>query len=224
MKKVFLAAALALFAATDAQTRFGLKAGYSNSVLNSSDEAQLEGIGMDKKEKSGFYAGAFGEYQLTEKFALQGELQYAKLGGNYSGSFAQDGMSFTMDMGFNIDQIIVPVSAKYYVTPALGLTAGPYAAFTVSNNVTVDANSPNLTAEENSMLNSLLAQYENELTNEFDRSLEKTNFGIHIGAEYTVYRSLFLEARYNIGLSNLEKDTDTETKMNFFQVGLGWKF
>ena len=86
MRKLFLVGALALFGAVNAQqTKFGLKAGYALSSINSKVlEEILEdefGVNGDNKSKSGFFVGAFVEHKLNEKFALQGEVQYANLGG-----------------------------------------------------------------------------------------------------------------------------------------------
>lgn len=226
MKKLFLVGALALFGAIDAQTTFGAKAGYALSQMNSDDEddMEFEGIGVDKKSKSGFYVGGFVEHKLTDKFALQGELQYAELGGRYQGKLQESGYHATLNMDFKINQILVPISAKYYPTANFSLSAGPYLGFVVSNKFEAKFKDSNLPKEVIAEANAELSEYNEMFSDSFDESLQKVTFGLHVGAEYTIYKGLLIDARYNFGLSNLEKDTNTSTKMSFFQVGLGYKF
>lgn len=59
-----------------------------------------------------------------------------------------------------------------------------------------------------------------------DDSLKSTDFGLFLGADYKVYKGLFVDARYSFGLTNMIKNpVDGEKlKMNFFQIGVGYKF
>jgi opacity protein-like surface antigen len=56
--------------------------------------------------------------------------------------------------------------------------------------------------------------------------LKSAEFGLFLGADYNVYKGLFVDARYSFGLSNMIKDpvADEKMRMNFFQIGIGYKF
>ncbi|WP_080779413.1 porin family protein [Chryseobacterium phocaeense] len=217
MKKILLASALALFAGMNAQTTFGVKAGYTLSKLNSNENSiEFGGISGDLKSKSGFYAGALVEHKLNNKFALQGEVEYANLGGTAKVSLP-GGISVTEKLNFN--RIVIPVSARYYATPELGLYAGPYVSFKTGTKVKMEVNG----APSNPQGINAGEEY---LEKAFDDNLKSTDFGLFFGADYNVYKGLFVDARYSFGLTNMIKDpvNDEKLKMNFFQIGLGYKF
>jgi opacity protein-like surface antigen len=217
MKKLLLtAAAVVLFTTVNAQTKFGVKAGYSLSKLNSDENlSSVDGVNGTLKSKSGFYIGALVEHKLTNKFALQGEVQYANLGGK-----AEVGISgITVVENFNLNRIVIPVAAKYYATPELGIYAGPFVSFRTNTNVNVKVKG----AQSNPQA---LSAAENYLENAFDNGLKSSEFGLFFGAEYNAYKGLFFDARYSFGLSNMIKDPvyDEKMRMNFLQIGVGYKF
>ncbi|WP_223607696.1 porin family protein [Chryseobacterium sp. OSA05B] len=216
MKKILLASALAFFAGMNAQTTFGVKAGYALSKLNSNEDIDvLDGVNGDLKSKSGFYVGALVEHKFNNKFALQGEVQYANLGGKVDVST----LGITVTEKFNFNRIVVPVTARYYATPELGLYAGPFVSFRTSTKVNIDV-SGGIANQE------VLNAGERALEKSFDDNLKSTEFGLLFGADYNVYKGLFVDARYSFGLTNMIKDpvNDEKLKMNFFQIGLGYKF
>ena len=90
----------------------------------------------------------------------------------------------------------LPIMAKYYVADGFSLQAGPEFAFKIAA--------------------------ENELTDEFTKSLD---YGLGIGAGYELESGLFFDARYNLGLADLN-DTPFDAKIttNSFNVGLGYRF
>lgn len=114
MKKIILSAIvilssiIAINAQEDSNTssdqQFGLKTGYSSFIA----KAKVDGAsGSDNI--SGFYIGAFAEFELSDKFNLQPELTFA--------SFSQDGESSGV--------LLVPVLAKFKANDELGIYAGP---------------------------------------------------------------------------------------------------
>lgn len=216
MKKILLASAIALFAGLNAQTKFGVKAGYALSTLNSNDDNfDMDGIKASMESKSGFYVGGLVEHKFNNKFALQGELEYANLGGK--AVVKAYGVTVTEKLNFN--RIVIPVSARYYATPELGLYAGPYVSFRTNTKVKMEVSgAPSDQAA--------LHEGEKYMEDSFDNGLKSTEFGLFLGADYTVYKGLFLDARYSFGLTNMIKNpVDGEKlKMNFLQLGVGYKF
>lgn len=216
MKKILLASAITLFAGLNAQTKFGVKAGYALSTLNSNDDSfEVGGVKASMESKSGFYVGGLVEHKFNNKFALQGELEYANLGGK--AVVSAYGVTVTEKLNFN--RLVIPVSARYYATPELGLYAGPYVSFRTNTKVKMEVSG----AASNQVA---LNEGEKYLEKTFDDNLKSTEFGLFLGADYTVYKGLFLDARYSFGLTNMIKNpVDGEKlKMNFFQFGIGYKF
>ncbi|SIT96596.1 Outer membrane protein beta-barrel domain-containing protein [Epilithonimonas bovis DSM 19482] len=215
MKKLFLVGALALFGAVNAQTTFGVKAGYALSNL----KYKVDNSSITTDGKSSFYVGGLVEHKLTDKFALQAELLYADLGGKTTEEESMGGYYVKATGKNNISSLLLPLSAKYFVANAFSLSAGVNVGFVLSakSKVTVDHNLP---SEYASYINS----YEGE--DDFTDDIKTVNLSPFVGAEYTLSNGLFFDARYNFGVTNMVKKSEYGEKvhLNFFQVGVGYKF
>lgn len=58
-------------------------------------------------------------------------------------------------------------------------------------------------------------------------SFKSLDFGLNLGAGYDLTEKLFLEARYNLGLAQTQKDLgagETAAKNAVIQLSLGYKF
>lgn len=216
MKKILLASALVLFTAANAQTTFGLKGGFALSKLAYNENFDtFDGASGGMKSKPGFYVGALVEHKFNTKFAVQGEVQYANLGGKVEVST----LGITVTENFNLNRIVIPVSARYYATPDLSVYAGPFVSIKTGTKVNVDVSGA--TADPR-----LLNEAEKTLERSFDNGFKSSEFGLFFGADYNVYKGLFVDARYSFGLNNMIKDPfgSEKMKMNFLQIGIGYKF
>lgn len=103
MKNLFFAAIIAVSLTTvNAQeVEFAATAGY----LNASGKVKTSGLSVSASQ-SGFYVGGVADFTLSEVLHIQSELLFANVGG---------------DSG-----IIIPIMAKYYVTDAINIQAGPH--------------------------------------------------------------------------------------------------
>ena len=102
MKKVFFCAILTIASLSSVNAQkisYGVTAGYHNLSMNVS----AGGFGISAN-KSGFFVGFTAEFEVSEKFSIQPELQYA-----------------------NSDEstLVMPIMAKYYVSEKFNLQAGP---------------------------------------------------------------------------------------------------
>ena len=215
MKKLLIVSAIALCGAANAQVKFGVKAGLALSSL----KAEADNVSVSTDAKTSFYVGGLVEYKLTDKFALQGELLYSPLGGKEteeeSGNIMGYGYNYKYESDFKVGTLLVPISAKYYVTNGLALGAGANFGFILSakneytETAVVDGNTETSSDEE-----------------DIKSEVNTFNFSPFVSAEYNLNNGLFFDARYSFGVSNMVKNQfDDETlKMSFFQVGLGYKF
>ncbi len=107
MKKVLFIAAVALFGlgkASAQETTYGLTAGFHSLT------ASVSGSGINVSDSaSGFFAGFFIDFNVSEKFNIQPEIQFAS----------------TYKDGENGSMIIIPIMAKYYVSDKFNVQAGP---------------------------------------------------------------------------------------------------
>lgn len=171
MKKLFLTAAIALFATVNAQrTQFGANAGLLSGFAKVKSPAANE-----TKSETGFYAGFFAEINAGDKIRVQPALNYANI---ENGSAIQ-----------------IPIMLKYYVDPKFNLQFGPQLTFDLEKNPLPDFYNP-------------------------------TNIGLAVGTAYEFSSQFFLEARYSLQLNNHLKNAPSgySAKINFLNVGLGYKF
>ncbi len=211
MKKLFFVGAVALFASVNAQeVKFGAKAGYAMSTLTASGGGTTE----TSDPKSTFYVGGLVEYALNDKFALSGEVLYSPLGGESKSEFNEMGVNVKLTEKVNLGTLLIPVGAKYYVADGFALGAGLNFGIIMSAkaDVTATATMGGVTETQSESV---------DLKDE----VNSLNLAPYLGAEYNLSNGLFFDARYNLGVSNLAKNSGNGTMKNsFFQVGLGYKF
>lgn len=219
MKKFLLIAAVAVLGvnATSAQSlKFGPKAGYSYSTL----KYKADGHSETSDPVHTFYVGGIVEYKFNDNFGIQGELLYSPLGGKVKVAEA-DPEDPTTFMEFKSKQtfhtLLIPVSAKYFITEGLSVSAG------ASFGVILSAKSK-YTTDFGIGLPGIEVNAGQEL--DIKDQTSTLNIAPFLGAEYALENGLFFDARYNLGVSNLAKhpEGDAKTTNSFIQVGVGFKF
>jgi opacity protein-like surface antigen len=188
MKKIILSiAAVMAFGFANAQdVKYGAKAGLNMS--NYSGDAE------GTSSKIGFQIGAFAEYGISDKISIQPELLFSNLGAKAD----FEGTEVTMNQNY----LIIPVMAKYAITDAFSLEAGPQIGFLMSAKWKAAGESVDAKDAYNS-----------------------TDFGFNIGAGYDVAENINIGLRYSMGLSNIIKDSgDSKTQNSNIGLTLGYKF
>lgn len=211
MKKLVLSAAVAVMGmigmnAQNADTealQIGVRAGYNLSNLNG-DMAQ----DMESKSLSGYHVGLFTEFPIAPRFSIQPEVIYSTQGAKFEGN-----ENNYMDL--KTQYVNVPILAKVYVADGFNIQAGPQIGFLTG------------AKSEGEVLG---VAFEND---DVTDGMKSTDFGLLLGAGYKLAQGLTIDARYNLGLSNIyDKDsetfqnvsTDNEWKNGVFQIGLGYQF
>ncbi|MBL1220834.1 PorT family protein [Chryseobacterium sp. L7] len=218
MKKLLLIAAAAVVGVnlSAQETRFGPKAGYSLSTLKFKDNGNSESTDPSHT----FYVGAMVEHKLSDKFALQGEVLYSQLGGKITERVEDEddaGTFFNIKNKTTFGTILIPVSAKYFITEGLSVSAGASFGLIISAKTKTVAD----------LGLGMIPGFEISADDETDikDQVNTLNIAPFLGAEYALENGLFFDARYNMGVSNLAKDSgDGKLTNSFFQVGVGFKF
>ncbi len=114
MKKLFLLTVIAVLGLTfvNAQeVKFGVKAGVDFASIKNANP--LFNI---KSNETGFYVGGFTEIGISDVFSIQPEVLYTSV-------------SSATGFNFDLDQINIPVMAKYKVSEKIDVLAGPAVGF-----------------------------------------------------------------------------------------------
>ena len=127
---------------------------------------------------------------------------FSTQGNKYSETILGTKIEFTQALNY----INIPVLAKYYVAEGFAIELGPQIGILASANANVSAGGES--ASES-----------------IKDNFETIDFALAAGFSYKFTENFFANARYNLGLSNVAKDSgDFTLKNNVIQVGVGYKF
>jgi hypothetical protein len=209
---------MVVFVSQSRAVQFGLKGGLNWSKY-ASPTASVPADEYISKYNMGWLIGGFYNFKLSDQFSIQPEIYYTRIGEKETNPLLT-GLVMLAAVGATykelLDYIQVPVLAKFKVLRkgpfSPFLQAGPYLGFLLSGKYkTFDASGAVLFQGD-------LKQYYKTL-----------DFGLAFsgGLEYEMGNKLvFLEFRYNLGLTNIEKETDTTyiTKHRTLMVLVGVGF
>ncbi len=206
MKKICSLLFITIFSFSFSQIHFGIKGGYNLSNMT----MDWQQYGKEKFDaKSYFYAGGFIEFKITDKFSIQEEVIYTELGGKQPfDSYIETGNGIVYDgtneATYHFPQIQNSVLAKYYPIKKLAVLGGINLGFNIN---------PSLKFERTDFF------YE---SGDFEH-YNKVNLFPFVGTEFHITEKLFADARYNFGVTKMF-DSSLDTKIGFFQIGLGYRF
>ena len=207
-KTIFLSLALVGFAfSAMAQARLdiGLKGGLNFSSLNTSSNAA-----QTYNSRTGYHFGAYFLVKLT-KIGIQPEILFSKQGQQFKVN--------SQNYSSNFDYISIPVILKLYIAGGLNLQAGPQFGFLSSAKGDLIDKATNAVTTGQDLKN-------------FVKSSDVT---LAVGAGWDLPFGLNITARYNIGLSDVNKITGTanpaivsslgtsEAKNQVIQVSVGYR-
>lgn len=217
MKKFLLLTAVAVIgmSAKAQEFRFGPKAGFAMSTLKI-DEKQDDLGKRNMDPKYTFYIGGMAEYKINDNFGFQAEVLYSPLGGKEKIDGVNVGIMYVGEKTeVNLGTLLVPVSAKYFITEGFSVAAG--ANFGVI-----------LSAKQKTVIGSDFMNVEVEGDNgevDIKDDIKKLNIAPFVGVEYMLENGLFFDARYSLGVSNLSNDgSGGKVTNSFAQIGVGFKF
>lgn len=206
MKKLITLLTILLFAISFAQISYGVKAGYSNSTLDwkTNPDTFFEDY-SEFNSKSFFYVGGFAEYKFNPNYAVQGELIFTQTGGKsivelYQLIGTEVVSNGRVDAKFRYTQIQIPLMIKYYFVDKFAINGGLNFAISVSSKLDID-----------------------QMGSGKIENVKPLNLFPFLGAEYHITPKIFADARYNFGISSINKD-GLDMRSRFLQVGFGYKF
>lgn len=147
--------------------------------------------------KTGFVVGVFADYRFTDHFALSADVLYSRQGV----SFGKEEDVRTKE---RLNYLNIPILANYYIIGGLAVKAGIQPGF---------------------LLNSKSMTKNNETTIKTDgKGWSNADFSIPIGVSYDCPFGIILEARYNIGVSNIVTSDLGTARNSVFSIMVGYRF
>ncbi len=194
MKKYYpifvLLAFLTSIEVAHAQLGVGLKAGV-NVASQKGTDLDYE---IDLKSLTGFHAGGYINYFLSDPIAVQVEILFSQKGSKWDDSFysAKDILNY----------IDIPLLIRYQIIKFLNVHAGPQFGF----------------------LMSAKSKYDDGYDEDVKDYYKSTDVGLVLGAEGNLPFRINVTIRYILGLNNIATEELGNTwKNNVFQVSVGFR-
>ena len=229
MKKMMIIAAM-MVAAVSANAQFEPgtfsiqpKLGSSISWLSNTPNIPIGDIGsksieLDKSPIAGALIGVEAEYQLASKFILAAGLNFSIQGSGWSDFDEKIGDTKIeiKDIKMNLSYINIPAVANVYLFKGFAIKAGVQVGFLVDANYEVTATYRDDNIKQN---------VTTKIDESFNDECKKVDLSIPRGVSYQFPTiPIVIDARYNLGLTNVSKDSEEKLKNNVIQVTVGYKF
>ena len=226
MKKLMMIAAL-LVATVSANAQFeagtfslqpkigGIISKVSN-MPNINEEVGGVNINVDKSFYAGALIGVEAEYQLADMFSLAAGLNFAMQGCQWEDTELKiGGESLKMkDNKIQLNYLNLPIVANVYLFKGFAVKTGVQLGFLLSAKQKLD-----MTGSIGG--SSATVKYDEDVKDQ----CKKFDVSIPIGVSYQVPTiPIYIDARYNLGLTKIVKDIDESVKNQVFQLTVGYKF
>lgn len=226
MKKLMMIAAL-LVATVSANAQFeagtfslqpkigGIISKVSN-MPNINEEVGGVNINVDKSFYAGALIGVEAEYQLADMFSLAAGLNFAMQGCQWEDYEIKVGSNYSKvkNPKVELNYLNLPIVANVYLFKGFAVKTGVQFGFLLS---------AKNKAESEVKMGDLIKKDDSSV--DIKEFCKKFDFSIPIGVSYQVPTvPVYIDARYNLGLTKIIKDSDVSVKNQVFQLTVGYKF
>ena len=113
--------------------------------------------------------------------------------------YSRQGSEAENTVKVKVDYLAIPLMTKYYLSDKLSLEAGPQMSFLVNDK----------------------AEFNDSSIPDAETDASSFDFGLNLGFGYNINSNLFVQARYNYGITTVVENPDI--KNSVFQLSLGYK-
>lgn len=208
MKKVFfaLAAVLMLSLTSQAQVKFGAKAGMNLSRFTENFETM----------KPGFHAGVYAQINIAPMFSIQPEVLYSMQGATEEETNTTLGQTITAKGSATSHNVIVPVMLQFRPIKSLTIEAGPQFGFNLGMSLYSEVT-----------MSGLVEDSFEESVDLGEEDYKMFDFGLAAGLKYNVNSNINVYARYVFGLTPVfeyPEGYDDKAMNQNLMIGVGFSF
>jgi opacity protein-like surface antigen len=234
MKKIILTSFMLCSAfAFSQEIKFGAKVGLNLSNLSGDYPTGID----EHNSKIGFHIGGFAEYEINDKFIIQPELLFSTQGNTYGYKDYYGGGSYYdgADYNLKLNYLNLPIILKYKIIEKLSIDFGPQIGYLMSAKTKIDFTEDSRDPSQNysveiDMLNDGIYNFGGTIV-QGKASANRFDFSLNIGTSYDITEKIFIQGRYNLGLSTVDKNSTNGTSTNswnmkngVFQLSAGYRF
>ena len=232
MKKIVMMAVAAFMTTVSANAQFEKGTwslqpyigGVVSSVTNAGSFDLDDGVELKKKMRVGFIIGGEAEYQFADKFSVAAGVNYTSQGCGWKDIDYFDGGAKikVKDQSDILGYIKIPIVANYYIFKGFAVKAGIQFGFMVSSKFFAHAK-----ADVDALGDGVKRKVDLYATIDMKDQYQKFDFSIPVGVSYQFKVPITIDARYQIGLTKLNKESIVgvkDSKNSVFTLTVGYKF
>ena len=231
MKKIIMMA-VAAFMATAANAQFEkgtwslqpFLGGSISSITNVGSFDIDDGIELKKRTRVGYIIGGEAEYQFAKKFSVAAGINYTTQGCGWKDIDYFDGGAKIKikDQSDVLGYIKIPIVANYYIFKGFAVKAGVQFGFMVSSKFFAHGE-----ADYDLFRDGVKREVDLYGYVDMKDQYKKFDFSIPVGVSYQFKTPIVIDARYQIGLTRLNKytaDGVKDSRNSVFTLTVGYKF
>ncbi len=213
--------------------KFGAKAGLNVATFSGTFVS-----GTEITPKLGIHAGAFAVIPVGKsKFSFVPELLLSQQGIKQElNQTSLDGSIVVAEkqtQDLKLTYLNVPLMFRYYVIKQLGIEIGPQFGYAIGSNSKITyTNSADPSQNQNISIKGFDDGFfvSNGVTYRYTNTMKRFDAGVNFGATFDITKKLCVQARYNLGLTEVDSRPDSATGRKFnnknsvFQASLAYTF
>ena len=193
MKKLFTILTVIALTTTVSYAQFSAKAGLNMANIVSNDNDSENGM------KLGMIIGGNYAMELSDAMSLDVSLTFKQSGTKESDEETSGGVTMKSTQTIALNYLDVSPSLSFNVSDAMSLSVGPYVAFALSGNLKWEYSAEGNGVDESESDSEAIDFGDGD----DDDGIKAMDFGLNIGASYSINDAMIVSAGYALGLTNL---------------------
>jgi len=171
----------------------GVSGGIKGGLNLASQSLGGSGISLDTKAKAGVHLGVYATIMFSENVGLQPELLYSSQGTKFD-------LAGLDDSSYKFNYINIPILLRYNFNSIVNLHAGPQFGILASAKTNVG-----------------------DIEEDVKEFVKGSDLSAAFGLGVDLPAGLNFTVRYSLGLSDIDKEDDSEIKNNNIQISIGYR-
>jgi hypothetical protein len=198
MKKLFTILTVVALTTTISFAQFSAKAGLNMANIVTNIDGAENGM------KIGMIIGGNYAMEISDAMSLNISAVFKQSGTKETSEMSENGITVKSTSTVSLNYLDISPSVAYHVSDAISLSVGPYLAYAMSGKSEFEYTAKGAGVDISESLSESIKFGDGE----DDDGIKAMDFGLNIGASYSINDAMSVSAGYALGLSNLSYEED----------------